>query len=499
MEESCLLWLLVVTSLLSGCTHQASLNISPNRTQMFKYESVSLRCEEDDSSDGWTVTRNTTRGTRRQCGAGWGRKDGSSCTISSMRKWDSGVYWCESTGGAASSSITITVTGGAVILQSPVHPVMEGDDVTLTCTTQTSILSAGFYKDGSFIRTEPTGHMTIHHVSRSDEGFYKCNTISDGESPPSWITVTEKPAATTSPPTSSASPSSPPTSSAPPSSPPTSSASPSSASTVPVWLMVLALLIFFLFLLVPLVLLVLLVRRLINRKPKAAAEEGGGDDIRDDIRDDITYSDVRISRPPEQPIRRSGENDPAVVYSAVRPAEDVSYGQVVFKDKKTNRTRENDPAVVYSAVRPAEDLSYGQVVFKDKKTNRTRGVCTPGFRLTENDPAVVYSAVRPAEDLSYGQVVFKDKKTNRTRGVCTPGFRLTENDPAVVYSAVRPAEDLSYGQVVLKDKKTNRTRETLTDSNEEGGASTWSDCYMLLSSDDQDSTWRNHVCCGCSL
>ena len=34
---------------------------------------------------------------------------------------------------------------------------------------------------------------------------------------------------------------------------------------------------------------------------------------------------------------------------------------------------ENDPAVVYSAVRPAEDLSYGQVVFKDKKTNRTRG------------------------------------------------------------------------------------------------------------------------------
>ncbi|XP_036967142.1 Fc receptor-like protein 5 [Acanthopagrus latus] len=204
MEETCLLRLLFVTSLLSGCTHQASLNISPNRTQMFEGQFVSLRCEEDDSSDGWTVTRNTTRGTRRQCGADWGRKDGSSCNISFMRTVDSGVYWCESTGGAASSSITITVTGGAVILQSPVHPVMEGDDVTLTCTTQTSILSAGFYKDDSFIRTEPTGHMTIHHVSRSDEGFYKCNTISDGESPPSWITVTGKP--TTAPPPSSAPP-----------------------------------------------------------------------------------------------------------------------------------------------------------------------------------------------------------------------------------------------------------------------------------------------------
>ncbi|XP_036967132.1 Fc receptor-like A isoform X1 [Acanthopagrus latus] len=252
MEETCLLRLLFVTSLLSGCTHQASLNISPHSSQLFEGEFVSLRCEEDHSSDGWTVTRNTTktRETRTQCGPDWGEQAGSSCTISYMDPLDTGVYWCESTGGAASSSITITVTGGAVILQSPVHPVMEGDDVTLTCTTKTSILSAGFYKDGSFIRTEPTGHMTIHHVSRSDEGFYKCNTISDGESPPSWITVTEKPAATTSPPTSSASPSSPP---APP--------------LVPVWSMVLAILIF-LFSLVPLVLLVLEVRRLTNRKPK---------------------------------------------------------------------------------------------------------------------------------------------------------------------------------------------------------------------------------------
>uniref|UniRef100_A0A671UCW9 Ig-like domain-containing protein n=1 Tax=Sparus aurata TaxID=8175 RepID=A0A671UCW9_SPAAU len=159
----------------------ASLKISPHRSQLFKGESVSLRCEEDDSSHGWTVTRNTTEEKVSWCGAGWGRKDGSDCKISYIFTWDSGVYWCESTGGAASSSINITVTGGAVILQSPVLPVMEGDDVTLTCTTKTSNLSAAFYKDGSFIRTEPTGHMTIHHVSRSDEGLYKCNTISDGE------------------------------------------------------------------------------------------------------------------------------------------------------------------------------------------------------------------------------------------------------------------------------------------------------------------------------
>ncbi|XP_047444482.1 Fc receptor-like A [Mugil cephalus] len=80
---------------------------------------------------------------------------------------------------------------------------MEGDDVTLLCKTKTtpSILSAAFYKDGSLIRAESTGHMTIHHVTRSDEGLYKCNIISHGESPSSWITVTEKPT-TTAPPTS---------------------------------------------------------------------------------------------------------------------------------------------------------------------------------------------------------------------------------------------------------------------------------------------------------
>ncbi|KAF1381097.1 hypothetical protein PFLUV_G00170970 [Perca fluviatilis] len=181
---------------------------------MFEGQSVSLSCEEDNSSAGWTLRRNTTKETRTQCGDGWGNPAGSSCNISYMVPLDSGVYWCESREGATSNSITITVTGGPVILQSPVLPVMEGEDLTLTCKTKTSSnLPAGFYKDGSFIRTEPAGHMTIHHVSRSDEGLYKCLISSVGESPPSWVSVTEKPK-TTSPPTSS--PPAPETTSAPP-------------------------------------------------------------------------------------------------------------------------------------------------------------------------------------------------------------------------------------------------------------------------------------------
>ncbi|XP_028419323.1 Fc receptor-like B isoform X2 [Perca flavescens] len=191
MEETYLLWLLFLISLLSFTTNQASLTVSPSSSQLFKGESFSLSCEEDDSSAGWTLRRNTSDEIRTQCGDGWGRPAGSSCNISFMLTRHSGVYWCESREGATSNNITITVTGGPVILQSPVLPVMEGEDLTLTCRTKTSSnLPADFYKDGSFIRTEPAGHMTIHHVSRSDEGLYKCHISSVGESPPSWVSVT---------------------------------------------------------------------------------------------------------------------------------------------------------------------------------------------------------------------------------------------------------------------------------------------------------------------
>ncbi|XP_026012736.1 Fc receptor-like B, partial [Astatotilapia calliptera] len=140
---------------------------------------------EDDSSAGWTLRRNTSKQERTQCGDGWGTPAGSSCNIRYTYPSDSGVYWCESREGTVSNMVHLTVTGGSVILQSPVLPVMEGDDVTLLCKTKTtpSNLPAAFYKDGSLIRKHPTGHMTIQHVSRSDEGLYKCDISGHGESP----------------------------------------------------------------------------------------------------------------------------------------------------------------------------------------------------------------------------------------------------------------------------------------------------------------------------
>ncbi|XP_067381008.1 Fc receptor-like protein 5 [Channa argus] len=255
MKETSLQCLIFVICLLCCTTNQARLNVSPSSSQFFEGESVSLSCEEDDSSAGWTVRRNTTKRQRTPCGDGWGRSAGSSCKISYVFPWDSGVYWCESREGSTSNSITITVTGGAVILQSPVLPVMEGHDVSLHCQTKRppSKLPADFYKDGSLIRTEPTGHMTIHHVTKSDQGLYKCHISSHGESPPSWIYVTDKPTTTTSPTSTSLLSSSTPVSKG------------DNMKWLPVWLP-LSCVGVVLVSLVLLVLLVLLVRRHVQRK-----------------------------------------------------------------------------------------------------------------------------------------------------------------------------------------------------------------------------------------
>uniref|UniRef100_A0A8C7RNN9 Ig-like domain-containing protein n=1 Tax=Oncorhynchus mykiss TaxID=8022 RepID=A0A8C7RNN9_ONCMY len=167
-----------------------SLSVSPDRSQFFEFERVSLSCEVQGNSAGWRVVRNTERGNVSECNIDWGKQQGSSCIVS-LKPSDSGEYWCESGSGEHSNAVNITVSAGAVILESPALPVTEGDYVTLRCRYQgtPSDLTADFYKDGSLIRTETTGEMTIPAVSKSDEGLYKCNT-SEGESPESWMTVT---------------------------------------------------------------------------------------------------------------------------------------------------------------------------------------------------------------------------------------------------------------------------------------------------------------------
>uniref|UniRef100_A0AAZ1Y2A6 Ig-like domain-containing protein n=1 Tax=Oreochromis aureus TaxID=47969 RepID=A0AAZ1Y2A6_OREAU len=296
MKETSVLCLLFLISLLSCTTNQARLTVSPSSSQFFKYDSVTLSCEEDDSSAGWTLRRNTSEKQRTQCGVGFGQSAGFLCTITLFPS-DSGVYWCESREGPISNMVNLTVTGGSVILQSPVLPVMEGDDVTLLCKTKTtpSNLPAAFYKDGSLIRKQPTGHMTIQHVSRSDEGLYKCDISGHGESPSSWITVTDKHTTT---------------------------------SVLSVLLSVGSVCVVLL-----LVLLVLLVRRHAHRKPEAENPEEVPEN-------QVTYTEVILSNCQQKAVKSKRENDPA----ALDATQDVTAGQKI-KDFKP------EPDVVYSSVK----------------------------------------------------------------------------------------------------------------------------------------------------
>ena len=88
----------------------ASLTVSPDRSQFFKYESLSLSCEDNRTSSRWTVKAKTIRGVS-ECGRDWGFQQGSTCTINEAYSWNSGVYWCESTSGETSPAANISVTG----------------------------------------------------------------------------------------------------------------------------------------------------------------------------------------------------------------------------------------------------------------------------------------------------------------------------------------------------------------------------------------------------
>ncbi|KAF7706766.1 hypothetical protein HF521_020020 [Silurus meridionalis] len=176
---------------ISGESPPVSLIISPSRTQHFTRDSLSLSCEDQSNSTGWTVRRYTDSERVLDCSQ-WGSVTGSTCKFSFLYTFYTGVYWCESESGENSNPVNITVHEGNMILESSVHPVTEGHPLTLHCLYRyTNPLNpqTDFYKDGSVVQNQTTGEMIIHKVSKSDEGFYHCKHPERGESPRSWISV----------------------------------------------------------------------------------------------------------------------------------------------------------------------------------------------------------------------------------------------------------------------------------------------------------------------
>ncbi|KAL0147468.1 hypothetical protein M9458_057231 [Cirrhinus mrigala] len=132
---------------ITGVSRSVSLVVSPSRSQHFSSDSLSLSCEDQSNSTGWTDLH---------------------VEIVSLSTSDTGVYWCQSESGEKRHPLNITVHDGDVILVSSVDPVIEGDTLTLHClhrSTNSPILRADFYKDGSLIQNQTTGEMNITTVS----------------------------------------------------------------------------------------------------------------------------------------------------------------------------------------------------------------------------------------------------------------------------------------------------------------------------------------------
>ncbi|XP_062301385.1 uncharacterized protein LOC134006315 [Scomber scombrus] len=172
----------------SGDVHSAvTLKVSPDRVQHFFSDSVSLSCEGNFTK--WRV-KSFPEGSyflfRTDC-SDWRSKTGSTCSIYRLRQRHT-VFWCESGSGEFSNAVNITRQN--IILVSPVHPVTEGDSVILSCKLRTGELLSNvfFYQNDELIQNDTRGELNISAVSKSDEGFYKCE-YSGNESPQSWMSV----------------------------------------------------------------------------------------------------------------------------------------------------------------------------------------------------------------------------------------------------------------------------------------------------------------------
>ncbi|XP_073331710.1 obscurin-like [Pagrus major] len=165
----------------------ASLTVSPDRAHHFTSDSVSLSCE--GNSTKWRVKRLSAEDSFSTDCSSWRTMTGSTCKLSTYGRIDA-VFWCESGSGEFSNAVNITIQDKNIILLSPARPVTERDSVSLSCKLrkQTFGSTVFFYHNEKLIQSDTRWELNISAVSKSDEGFYKCQH-SGRESAQSWMSA----------------------------------------------------------------------------------------------------------------------------------------------------------------------------------------------------------------------------------------------------------------------------------------------------------------------
>ncbi|XP_058867974.1 high affinity immunoglobulin epsilon receptor subunit alpha-like [Acipenser ruthenus] len=165
----------ILFSVLEGYP-KAVLTLQPAWAQIFRGETVTLGCEVEGGSAGWRFKQYRDGREEAGCSDQYSRRYGDSCTISNAQNSHSGEYWCESASGQErSNAVNLTVSNQWVILQTPPQPVIEGDSLTLRCRVwDYTATRVDFYKENEVLQSQAGTELSVDHVSKSDEGSYKC-------------------------------------------------------------------------------------------------------------------------------------------------------------------------------------------------------------------------------------------------------------------------------------------------------------------------------------
>uniref|UniRef100_A0A7N8WSW6 Ig-like domain-containing protein n=1 Tax=Mastacembelus armatus TaxID=205130 RepID=A0A7N8WSW6_9TELE len=160
--------------------NRAVVTLQPGWSQLFRGETVTLRCEiMDGANTEWEYEWKTTNSLKPPTQHDY--------KIQPVLSSANGEYRCK---GRSKGSQSLTNWSGLQV-SFPVRPVAEGDSVTLGCKLRKDKLvsSVFFYLNDKVIHNNSRGELSISAVSKSDEGFYKCQ-FSGQESPQSWMSVT---------------------------------------------------------------------------------------------------------------------------------------------------------------------------------------------------------------------------------------------------------------------------------------------------------------------
>ncbi|XP_073466727.1 high affinity immunoglobulin gamma Fc receptor I-like isoform X2 [Aquarana catesbeiana] len=149
-----------------GSSGRPVLTFTPNWNKILTEDSIKMSCHGDrergDLTYLWYKNNERIHGDREY-------------NIHNAQISDSGDYQCQVPDGDRSECITLNVTDGPVVLQTPVY-VYEGDTVSLRCYSRSRqrTRQTTFYKNQQILQTSMNDSMSLDNNLTDRTAIYRC-------------------------------------------------------------------------------------------------------------------------------------------------------------------------------------------------------------------------------------------------------------------------------------------------------------------------------------